>query len=376
MAEKKKKILIVTDNFYPRIDGIARFLDETISRIKNEFEITILCPLFEGDFIEIPKVKVIRLPVSKYRAADYEIPKPILSIIKNTIQENEIIWTQSLGPLGYFGVKYAKKYEKALIGFTHSIDWELATNSLLRLKGMTNKITKLYVRHQYNKFDVLMAPSIEIGELIVKNGIRTPYKPVYLGVDTKKFVPTKNKIKSKEKIGIKKNAFVIGYHGRLGREKDLKTLYRGFLRFRHHAPNAILLIVGSGVKEYEDLFSNKPFVKFTGQKNDVLPYLQAMDIYVLPSLTETTSLGTLEAMACGLPVVVTSVGHLKEYIHDGKNGLIFPKQNPFLLSRRLTTLHDDENLMRTLSKNARNTVEEMYSWDKTVKDIKDILNAF
>ena len=79
----------------------------------------------------------------------------------------------------------------------------------------------------------------------------------------------------------------------------------------------------------------------TGSKDNVVPYLQAMDIYVLPSLTETTSISTLEAMSCGLPVVVTPVGYVKNYIHDGKNGLFFPKKNSGILARKINELIKD-----------------------------------
>jgi glycosyltransferase involved in cell wall biosynthesis len=197
---------------------------------------------------------------------------------------------------------------------------------------------------------------------------------VYLGVDSEKFIPVKDKMKAKEAIGIERNCFVIGYCGRLGREKDLKTLYRGFLRAKRDIPNLRLMIVGSGVQEYEDLFKGKKGMYFMGSQNNVIPYLQAMDAFVLTSKTETTSLATLEAMSVGVPVLVTPVGHIVEYISDKKNGLLFPVGDAYALSRLIKLVYEDMNLRDKLSGNARKTILEMYSWDKTVKDIKEVFD--
>ena len=55
-------------------------------------------------------------------------------------------------------------------------------------------------------------------------------------------------------------------------------------------------------------------VVITGKKDDVVNYLNAMDVFVMPSLTETTCLAALEAMSCSLPVITTRVGSIKDYV--------------------------------------------------------------
>ncbi len=82
-----------------------------------------------------------------------------------------------------------------------------------------------------------------------------------------------------------------------------------------------------------------------------------MDCYVLPSLTETTSLSTLEAMSCGLAVFATRVGYIKNYIKEGENGYLFPKKNAYLLSKKLELVAKDEKLRARLGKKARETVD-------------------
>ena len=135
----------------------------------------------------------------------------------------------------------------------------------------------------------------------------------------------------------------------------------------------MLLIVGDGIDELKNKFSKLSGVKLVGSTNNVIPYLQAMDIYVLPSLTETTSLSTLEAMSCEVPVIVTPVGDLQHYILNNVNGLKFSKQNSFELVVKLRKLLEKPKVRESLGKAGRMTVVEKFSWNKTVKNIKEQL---
>ena len=113
-------------------------------------------------------------------------------------------------------------------------------------------------------------------------------------------------------------------------------------------------------------------VEFT---NNIVPYLQAMDIYVLPSLTETTSISTLEAMSCGLPVIVTPVGSLPGYIQNNYNGIFFPKRDPYRLEKKLSRLINNPGLRKTIGDNARKTVKEKFSWENTFKEMKKVFES-
>lgn len=137
-----------------------------------------------------------------------------------------------------------------------------------------------------------------------------------------------------------------------------------------------LLIVGWGSKKNISLFKSLEDVKITGFVEDVLPYLQATDIYVLPSLTETSSLTTMEAMSCGLPVIATKVGYVKEYIIDKQNGMFFPKNNDLVLSLKLEQLINNKKMRETLGKNARKTALKKFSWDRTAEKIMEVLRTF
>ena len=134
-----------------------------------------------------------------------------------------------------------------------------------------------------------------------------------------------------------------------------------------------LLIVGDGVESIKSLLSKRRGVIIVGSKDNVIPYLHAMDVYVLPSLTETTSLSTLEAMSCGLPVIVTRVGMPKEYVKHGSSGFLVDKGDAYSIYMHITSLMKDPLLGQKLGRRARQTIIDRFSWDKTVKMFEEEL---
>ena len=206
-----------------------------------------------------------------------------------------------------------------------------------------------------------------------KAGITTKKIVVPLGVNLKYFMPARSKGISKKKIHISRTAFVIGYLGRIAREKNLNTLYQAFLKVHEKYPKTQLLIVGDGLKEEKDKLEHKNVI-IAGNQNDTVPFYQAMDIFVLPSLTETSSLVTMEAMACGIPPIVTPVGHLRDYIHDGDNGFIFPINDDESLAKKLMLLIKDKKKRESMGRKARQTAMKNFSWWTTAKKLKKCLS--
>jgi len=370
-----KKLLIATDCFLPRWDGIVRFLLEVLPSLSEDFEITIVAPDF-GEYKTLLGVEVVRFPVLKINFGDIEFTRLNYFKIKRLVKESDLVFTQTIGPIGTSAIKAAKKTKTPCVAFVHSIEWELTTRSIKNLKFLVNAFTRRFARKRYNKCDILIIPSEEVMEKHKKNKIFVPKEIVHLGTDTKKFSPVTDKAEAKKHLEIDPFAKIIGFTGRIGREKDLITLYRAFRRVEKKHPDAKLLIVGKGVKELENMFSSSRNIILPGSVDNVTDYLRAMDIFVLPSLTETSSLATMEAMACGLPVITTPVGFVKEYIKNKKNGMFFPFKNSLVLSMKISMLLENEEFREYLGKNARKTIEENFRWADTANKVKLILKTF
>jgi glycosyltransferase involved in cell wall biosynthesis len=107
----------------------------------------------------------------------------------------------------------------------------------------------------------------------------------------------------------------------------------------------------------------------------VLEVMQESDVLVLPSLSDAFGLVVTEALACGLPVIVTPNTGASEIIHDGREGYVVPIRRADLIASRLETLHADPPLLAQMSRHAQQTAAqncwENYraNWAQTVRSL-------
>jgi glycosyltransferase involved in cell wall biosynthesis len=129
-------------------------------------------------------------------------------------------------------------------------------------------------------------------------------------------------------LGISDDAPVIVMTAAFREEKNHGDAIRALeLLHGQYGLHAYFLLVGSGplmeeIREQVSASNVSGFVKFTGSQKDVRPYLWASDLFTLTSFSETFSMAALEAMSCGLPSVLTSIGGASEMILSGVNGMI------------------------------------------------------
>jgi glycosyltransferase involved in cell wall biosynthesis len=374
-----KKILVASDSFLPRWDGVSRFLYEVIPRLRDNFKITVLAPMFNGNPVPIRGVDVVRVPLTRMKAGDYQIPRLSPRVVSRAVSEADVVWTNTLGPISLGASFFAKLQHKPLLSYVHSIEWELFHLSIMNskiLRSIVYWITKLVAKIHYNLSDLLMVPSEEVGDKLTFSGIKSYKVAVKLGVDINNFKPPKNKMTAKKEIGLPSDSVVIGYCGRFAREKDLKTLRRAFNRLKMKRKECKLLLVGSGLQQIKDSFAKMKEAMLVGNTDEPEKYYQAMDIFVLPSLTETTGLTVLEAMSSQVAVVSTPVGISPAIIKDGENGYLFEMKSEYELYKRLDKLVSDRILREKIAKKGRELVVNNFSWDQTTKNINKILTRY
>ena len=127
--------------------------------------------------------------------------------------------------------------------------------------------------------------------------------------------------------------------------KRVKDVVRVFARIRRAMP-ATLVMIGDGPErvdaenEARELGVSQD-VRFLGRLDSVASVLQASDLFILPSQTESFGLAALEAMACGAPVVASRAGGLTEVIDDEMNGILEPVGSVEAMGRRAVELLRD-----------------------------------
>lgn len=365
-----KRLLISTDNFLPRMDGISRFLSEIIPYLKHKFDVVVVSPDFGDVFIE--GVNHIKIPLSGKKYGDYMPAKWDYKKIESIVERSDIVFNQSHGPIGINALRAAKKLNKKVVTFTHSLEWELFPRAMKRKKGIIYFLTKLLMKKMYSYANILIVPAESIAEILDWHRIKTKKVVVRLGVDTTKF-KKRDKRLVREELGISPSSIVIGYHGRIGYEKNLYTLVRAYKRIALKDKN--LLIMGDGIEKIKKDITKIKGAIVIGTVYDVPKYLNAIDIYVMPSFTETTCLSLLEAMSCELPVITSRVGFIKEYVMDGVNGYFFDKSSSYDLYTKIKMLIEKREKWAVLGKNARDSVVKGFNWNETAKKVIEILES-
>jgi len=115
-------------------------------------------------------------------------------------------------------------------------------------------------------------------------------------------------------------------------------------------------------------------VTFVGETADILTYYSAADIYVAPSLEDSFNLPALEAMACGLPVILSSSAGMSDYVKDGVDALLLrnPQDADELAVALQRLLADPSSLRASIGSNASQTAA-LFSWDRHAEEIHRLL---
>lgn len=376
-----KTIVVASDSYLPRWDGISRFLFEIVPKLSKKYKVIVIAPNFSGQSRIFENVYVLRIPLTHLKAGDYQIPKFRFRAISKAISKADLVWVNTSGSIGICSILLAKLMKKPLLYFVHSIDWELFQLSIrgpLFKKKFVKFLTRVIQRFLLNRTDLIMVPSQEVGEKITMLGVKSNKVVVRLGVNLKNFKPPKNKEEAKTRLGITQKSIVIGFCGRLAREKNLKVLYRAFKKLRLDIKelNPKLLLVGEGLTEIKEQFSKLSETIIVGSVDNPQDYYRAMDIFVLPSFTETTGLVVLEAMASGVPVVSSKVGVAVEFIKNGENGYLFDAYSDFELFTILKKLSVEKELREKIGKAGMEVVHNKFSWENTTQSISEVMEIY
>jgi len=142
---------------------------------------------------------------------------------------------------------------------------------------------------------------------------------------------------------------VIGIVCALRPEKGIGLLVEAFRKVRATRPGVKLLIVGSGPMLAELQSAAAEDCHFQPAERNVAPWLRAMDIFVLPSLSEALSNSLMEAMGCGCCPVASKIGGNPELVTAGETGLLFPVGDANALAECLARLLDDSAFRHSLA---------------------------
>jgi len=203
-----------------------------------------------------------------------------------------------------------------------------------------------------------------------ENFSRKRIRLVYNGLDDSEYRHQDGKI-IRAKYHIPDNDFVLGTVARLDPIKNQKMMIHALASVMEQHDNIKLMIIGDGPerKNLENLTKAMGLEKtviFTGFRTDVHLFYPAMDIFLLTSFSEGTSMTLIEAMASSLPCIVTDVGGNPEIVEHGKTGIVIPSDRSDLLAESICSLIGDSGRRVKMGASARLRYEGNYTIDKMV----------
>jgi glycosyltransferase involved in cell wall biosynthesis len=185
------------------------------------------------------------------------------------------------------------------------------------------------------------------------------------GVDVQRFSPGKSSVR--KQLGLHPDDLVLGFVGRLTRDKGVPELIVAFHDILKAEPRTHLLLVGWFDASEDALglgwrsrIESHPRIHLTGFVADTAPYYRAMDVMVLPTWREGFPNAVLEAAASGIPVVTTISTGSRDAVVPEVTGLLIPPGYPQAISEAVLRLLRNPELRRRMGKAARAWVVEHF----------------
>ena len=201
------------------------------------------------------------------------------------------------------------------------------------------------------------------------------------GIDLDLFKKNTEKSNIRTQLGWENNKIIISTRNHFP-IYGVEFLIRSIPHVIKEIPSARFLIVGDGpntcfLKEMAKDLGIQEYVNFTGRvPNEDLPrYIKAADLYVSTSLSDGASISLIEAMACGLPVVVSDIPGNREWVKNGKNGFLVPVKDPTALAEKIVFLLKNDDLRRLLGDNNSELAMAKADWTKNVNVLYRCIEA-
>jgi glycosyltransferase involved in cell wall biosynthesis len=201
------------------------------------------------------------------------------------------------------------------------------------------------------------------------------------GIQLDHLKSTQSKEEARALLDLPVGGFLVGTVGRFDPVKNHAAMLDMVERLAPEIPNLNVVItapineLGEKIIKETNRRGLDKHLHFLGFRKDVPLILRALDLFILPSTTEGTSMALLEALGAGLPAVVSNVGGNPAIIQDDYNGFVFDLDRFDIFCERIHTLQSDPALLKRLASNAALSAEE-YGFEKMVNNYKHLYEQF
>ena len=367
-----KKIKVAFVNYCLDVGGIETLILEMSRKLKEDmFEPCVF--IFErgGELKkEFINSKISVFEVKKSKGFDWILPIRLSLLMKH--HNVDIVHTHN--PSSWFSGGIAAKIAGIPNVHTehtppnyHKRRWERIERFLAMITNQITTVSKGVAKFMIEKEKISSAK----------------VKVVYNGVDLKKYEMRTDLLRKRKELSLRETDIVVGNISRLVSIKDHTTLLYAFKKVNQLIPRAKLIIAGDGplrdkLLHIRDELQLQNCVRFLGNRRDIPALLKVFDLFVfssIPSIKEGLSIAVLEAMVSGLPVVSTGIKDTAESVVNGETGLIVPPKDPKAMSDAICRLLLNRKEAKRMGKRGRENVKQYFTFEKMIKEYKDIYNS-
>ena len=362
----------MVDSYKPYISGITNYVEINKRYLELAGHDVFVFTFGDADH-KTGEPRVIHSPGVPLSDSGFYLSMRYSRNAKKILQTMDIVHVHHPFLSGRLALRYCRPLHIPVV-YTNHTRYDLYAQAYLPMMPdeVSTSLLQAYMPSFCKAMDLVITPSAGMEKILRQLNVDSHIEVVPNGVDLKSFHSAKPL--SRADFGYKDDDILLVYAGRIALEKNLPFLFDSFKGISQAIPNVHLLIVGSGVQQYDDeirsLVSEMQLsdrVRFTGRITyDKLPaYLAMCNIFVTASVTEVHPLSVIEGMGAGLPIMgIESVG-VGDTVQDGVTGFLATHDQP-AFTAKLMRLCLDLNLRQQMSYSARRA-SSAYAIEETTK---------
>jgi len=357
------RVALFSGNYNYVRDGANQALNRLVGYLLRQgvqvrvYSPTVKDPAFPptGEVVSIPSIPIPG-------RAEYRMPLALPPRVRRDLAEfnPNVVHVSSPDIVGHRAVTWARRRKIAAVASVHTrFDTYLAYYHLQALEPLARDI----MRRFYHRCEVVMAPAESTAVILRVQRMNRDIAIWTRGVDREQFNPDRRDMEWRRSVGIGDDEMVIAFLGRVVMEKGLDVFADAVHAFAQRGLKHRVLVIGEGPARpwfQEQL----PDGIFTGELigNDLSRALASSDVFLNPSITEAFGNVTLEAMACGLPVIAAEATGATNLVRHAVTGTLVDGMEPEEFADALEAYALDPDLRRRQGEAALAIAKTM-DWD-------------
>lgn len=322
------RIALVSGNYNMVRDGPTQALGRLVQHLLDEgAQVRIFCPTVENPQVQQPG-EIISLPSFAIPGrGEYRITTGLTGAARRTFEDfrPNIVHVASPDRAARQAAAWARDNGVPVLASVHT---RFETYPRYYHLGFMEPVVEAWLRKLYHRCDALVAPSDGMVDVLREQGMHSDIGIWSRGVERSIFNPAVRDLELRRSVGIADDEIAIGFLGRVVMEKGLPEFAATMDELTKRGVPHKVLVLGDGPAR--DWFAKEvPEARFAGylMGAELGRWVACMDVFFNPSITETFGNVTLEAMACGVPVVAARATGATTLVKDGETGVLVEPGN-------------------------------------------------